>query len=256
MQLKTVQWNIGGGNIRETDAQADEPRSYSHEGLQYISNELVVLQPDIVTLQETHEKSDYNQVAILADALGYKYWFNDTYADSHISEGFKLGQGVISKFPISNHKFGLFFNPHYKAEWEDGLIAMSHDKGLSSCSISVNDEVLSLHTLHAIPFRAFEIDPLSEKATPVLQDMQKKIKNNATHMLLQGDFNLNNQSLKTLLPKIFFDGTEEAIQELPTTPKGRFYDHIVYRGLKLVSTTANSGALTDHYPIISTFDLY
>jgi endonuclease/exonuclease/phosphatase family metal-dependent hydrolase len=254
MQLKSIQWNIGGGKIRKTKSVASDPSSYAIEGMDYVIQKIVDANPDIVSLQETHTKGDYSQVELIAKALGYKYWVNDAYADSHVSEGFKLGQGIISRYPISNHSFSLFFNPHFKAKWDDGSIVTSHDKGLTKCTLTMEGRDLCVMTLHAIPFRPFGVNPLSDDAKEVREDMQKKLQNGKPLVLLQGDFNFNEKSLKALLPELLTSGMEEAIQETTTTPKGRFYDHVVYKGFRLLHTGVDKSALTDHYPIESVFE--
>ncbi len=254
MKLTTVQWNIGGGKIRDTDSDVTLPASYSLDGLGHIAETLKAINPDIITLQETHAADGTSQPQALAEQLGYSYWTNDEYADSHVEDGFRLGQGIISRYPINNHKFRMFHNPHYQAEWEEGIVT-SHDKGITTCDIDIDGQALALMTLHAIPFRPFNIDPLSEDAREVREDMQSKIQNDSELMLLQGDFNYNEKSLESLLPSIFRPKLYEALQSQPTTPKGRFYDHVAFRGLRLDTSTADSSKLTDHYPVISTFDL-
>jgi endonuclease/exonuclease/phosphatase family metal-dependent hydrolase len=254
MQLTTVQWNIGGGKIRDTDSDATLPASYRLDGLAHIYETLKDISPDIITLQETHAADGTNQTQVLAERLGYNYWTNDEYADSHVEDGFRLGQGIISRYPIKNHQFQMFYNPHYQAEWEEGVVT-SHDKGITSCDIDINGQTLNLMTLHAIPFRPFNIDPLSEAAREVREDMQSKIQSDSELMLLQGDFNYDEKSLESLLPSIFKPKLYEALQSRPTTPKGRFYDHVVYRGLKLESSSADDSKFTDHYPVISKFEL-
>lgn len=254
MTLVTLQWNIGGARIRGVANPADQPSSYSEEGLHYIIDYIKKLGPDIITLQETHSNADYNQTELIATELAYPFYINDTYADSHLDNRYKLGQGVISKFPIKNHSFNLFFNPHFQADWS-GERVVSHDKGLTRCTLDIKDINLLLLTLHAIPFRPFNVDPLSTKAKELREDMSAKIRNSSPLMLLQGDFNYNGRSLKKFIPDVFDSGTKEATQVAPTTPKGRYYDHVAYRGIDLIKTGSDDKALTDHYPLVSTFRL-
>ncbi len=112
--LRTAQWNIGGGKIRDPEYVPSDVLlydvfgPYDSDGLESIIDTLDQNKPDIVTLQETHEADNFSQTAIIAEALGLPYWVNDTYGESHIDPDYRLGQAIISKFPLSDHAFNLF----------------------------------------------------------------------------------------------------------------------------------------------------
>jgi len=252
MQLVTVQWNIGGGKVRTENSAVDVLASYNSDGLAEIIELLRNLKPDIITLQEIHSDKKTNQAEIIANALGLEYVISDFYADSHIEDGQSLGQAILSRFPITNHTFELFFNPFYETIWEDGSKAISHDKGVTKCTVNVMGSSLDIKTLHLIPFRRFNIDPQSNDAGAVLDDVQHKLKNDSQSLLVQGDFNLDFSSLKAILPT-FMQNMEEVIQNQPTTPNGRKLDHIVFRGLSLEKSSALDSVLTDHYPVVTNF---
>ncbi len=254
MQLTTVQWNIGGGKVRAKDSTVDLLASYNNDGLLEIIKLLRQLKPDIITLQEVHADNVTNQAEIIAEALGLKYVISDFYADSHIEYGQRLGQAIISRFPITNHSFEFFFNPHFEAIWEDGSKAKSHDKGVTGCRVDVNGVLVEIKTLHLIPFRRFNVDPHSSNAKVVLNDVQDKLKSESPTLLVQGDFNLNVASLNEMLPTLM-QNMDEVIQNLPTTPKGRKLDHVVFRGLSLDTSSAIEGVLTDHYPVVTSFEI-
>jgi len=57
-------------------------------------------------------KEGYDQVELTASALGYGHYFHDSMSESHIDTNCRLGQCVISRYPISQHRFGLFENPN------------------------------------------------------------------------------------------------------------------------------------------------
>src|SRR5690606_1462459 len=151
-----------------------------------------------------------------------------------------------------NHTFELFLNPHFEAIWEDGSKALSHDKGVTSCTVDVNGVSLDIKTLHLIPFRRFNIDPHSNDAEAVLKDVQDKLINEGQNTLIQGDFNLDFSTLKFILPT-FMQNMEEVIRNQPTNPKGRKLDHVVFRGLNLESSATINEVLTDHYPVVTKF---
>ena len=255
MVIKTLQWNSGGGRVRKPGADIDLLASYCHDGLREIIELIKEVNPDIISLQETHKNKSQDQVQTIAKAVGLKYYISDTYADSHVEPGQKLGQGIISRFEISNHDFQLFYNPHFQVVWEDGSIAVSHDKGVTSCEIDIDDTKIALKTLHMIPFRRFGVDPLSKEAEMVLNDVQTKLKGNNDRLLIQGDFNFDQESLMAILPSLFTKEVKEIPQKEPTTPKGRKYDHIIYKGLTLTESNTVKDVLTDHYPVVSEFQL-
>lgn len=255
MNLTTVQWNIGGGRIRGINDDATTTDSYCQNGIEYIISFLKTIDPDIITLQEIHKNDSKDQAEEIASRLGLKYYISDFYADSHIEAGQKLGQAIISRYIISNRRFELFVNPQYEITWEDGGVASSHDKGVLSADIDVNGTVIHTITTHLIPFRRFDIDPISNDAHDVVEDIQEKLQTSAKTVLVQGDFNFNFEALRPILPKLFKDGMDEVLQTNYTTPKKRRYDHILFRGIKIKESSVDDSLLTDHYPIITHFDI-
>ena len=97
------------------------------------------------------------QAKIIAEALDLTFYINDDYDDSHVEEGQRLGQAIISSFPISSHSFELYLNPKYRLERPDGSIWISHDKGVSRCVVDAGVP-LTIETTHMVPFRRFGID--------------------------------------------------------------------------------------------------
>lgn len=259
--LRTVQWNIGGGKIKATEPHVPSSSHdygaeglYDLDGLETIIDVLGQTQPDIITLQETHEADGISQASDIADALGLKYWVNDQYGESHIDPAYRLGQAIISRFPLSEIDFTLFINPGYKAEWA----TRTHDKGVSSALAHLgNKTVMLVQTLHAVPFRAFGVDQSSDQAKPVIEDMETKVLAKAQQLrLLQGDFNLHGTSLRSILPRLYEAGFDEVPQAEETTPAGRIYDHVLFSGFKVIERVVNKEVSTDHYPIVTTLAQY
>jgi hypothetical protein len=56
--------------------------------------------------------------------------------------------------------------------WEDGSTATTHDKGFSSCVVSIGDTQIEVTTLHLIPFRMFKIELESETARGILHEIE------------------------------------------------------------------------------------
>jgi endonuclease/exonuclease/phosphatase family metal-dependent hydrolase len=247
--VKTAQWNIGGGKIRNPEADPASPQSYIDDGLETIIDTLEQQNPDIITLQETHEADGYCQPAIIAEALGYQSWVNDQYGESHIDPRYRLGQAIISRFPFDEHDFRFFLNPEYTAEWA----TRTHDKGVTTVKVQLGSRATFwAQTLHAVPFRAFGVEETSEEAKPVLKDMQAKVLNTKNSpRILQGDFNLDSASLRKLMPELFEAEFDEIEQHSITTPRARRYDHILFSGMRAVGSCVIGDQLTDHYPVIA-----
>jgi exonuclease III len=112
MELKTLTWNIGGGKLLQDGAYPLRVASYAEDGLDAIAGLLQSEEPDVIALQETQQKEGYDQVALIAGCLGYEHYFHDSTSDSHIDTDCRLGHCVISRYAISQHRFGLFENPN------------------------------------------------------------------------------------------------------------------------------------------------
>ena len=256
MELKTLTWNIGGGKLLQDDADPSRTASYAENGLDAIVGLLESEEPDVIALQETQRKEGYDQVELIASSLGYEHYFHDSTSESHIDTDCRLGHCVISKYPVSQHRFGLFENPGAQVTWEDGSTVTTHDKGFSSCTVSVGGTQIEVTTLHLIPFRMFKIELESRTAQGILQDVAAKLAPARDNALIQGDFNIDRPGVQPYLRQLFARaGLAEVAIDEPTTPGGRRLDHILYRGLTLKSKRIVPGVRTDHYPVTATFEV-
>lgn len=256
MEIKTLQWNIGAARLRDQDANPTAFDSYARgrEDIHVIADVIKEQAPDLVTLQETHADSSRVQAQALSELTGLNYWVNDEYDDSHLKHGQRLGQAVLSHFPIVSHRFDFFINPKLEMTAPDGKTRWQmHNKGVTTVTFDMEGRKLELKTLHVFPYRKFGSDPLSDE--PLVkasrESISGRLKSVAEHLLIQGDFNYDGESLRSFLPRLFESGMEEVLQTEPTTPKGRRYDHVLYRGMKILSSRVLKDVLTDHYPIIS-----
>ncbi len=253
--LKTMTWNIGGGKLLENGKDPGLMSSYNVDGVGVIADQVNAHMPDIITLQEAHGNDVTNQVEQIANELGYAYYFYDAISDSHIDAEFKLGNGLISKFPISKVQEGRFLNPGIHFELE-GKKAYTHDKGYGSCDITIGDKTIHAVSLHLIPFRSVGLDFESSLAQDILQSVGSELVDTHEYQLIQGDFNIHSSTVDSYLQTLFdSNGLSELTLPEPTTPKGRMYDHVLYCGLKLEEVKIDSSVKTDHYPVICTFEL-
>lgn len=253
MQLKTATWNIGGGKYLRDGEDPLLMVSYCVNAIAGIAEWLKLSGPDIITIQEAQGDNDTNQVEEIAKLLGYDYHFFDATSSSHIDKGKTLGNGVISKYPISNHSTGLFFNPNIKTTIQ-GRPATSHDKGYGTCTVNIGNQNISVTTLHLLPFRAFGVDFESDIGKVILRSIEPAVLPSAPIALVQGDFNIDNERLAPILPGFLMDMDEISLKE-PTTPAGKRYDHVLYKGLKLENVDIDSNVKTDHYPVICDFSI-
>ncbi|HSW92662.1 MAG TPA: hypothetical protein VLH14_02125, partial [Patescibacteria group bacterium] len=160
-----------------------------------------------------------------------------------------------SKYPIVDHQTGFFNNPKVKVVWEDGSVATTFDKGYTNCIVKLGEVKLQVSTLHLTPFKRFNIELDSDIGRRMLQDVQEKVATKPEYYLLQGDFNINTKNLEHFLPQMFEDGVKEIVTDEATTPKNQTYDHILYKGMREVEQRVDQTVLTDHYPIIATFEI-
>lgn len=255
MILKTLTWNIGGGKLLQEGADPSLMASYTVDGLASVIDVIKHANPDIIALQETQKSTEIDQIKTIAEALGFSYYVHDTTSTSHLDVGSELGHGIISRFPITLHETGFFYNPNLNVTWEDGSIATTFDKGFTNCLIDLGNIQIQASTLHLTPFKRFNIALDSEIGKRMLADVEDKVATSSQLYLLQGDFNINSKSLQDHLPRMFEDGVYEVITNEPTTPKDNTYDHVLFKGMQNTSYSVNTNVLTDHYPIAATFEI-
>jgi endonuclease/exonuclease/phosphatase family metal-dependent hydrolase len=251
-ELRTMQWNIGGGKILAEGQDPSQLAAYSDDGVQHIIDVIDDEEPNIITLQETHPDIP----AEIASALRYESWINHPVSASHIDPRYELGHGLVCDFPVVSDWYWELPNPQWETEWEDGSKATSHPKGISSYLLRLTyGKGLLVQNLHLTPFRRFGIEPDSAEADPILRAVEDRVGQRDGARLLQGDFNLDVPSLRLVLPGLFEVGFSEVVQDEPTTPKGRRLDHVLYTGMRVIESTVIKDVLTDHYPIVTKFEL-
>lgn len=257
MNLRTTTWNIGGGKLLKQGEDPELMASYTVDGIGVIAQRIAMTNSDIVTIQEAHGGDGDNQIAQIAKELGYEHFFYDAITVSHIDSTYKLGNGIISRFPISDVQTGRFLNPKLDFELE-GRKAFTHDKGYGSCIVKIGDIALYATSLHLIPFRSVGLEFESDTAQLILASVSAELKDEQIngYRLIQGDFNINSDTVRAYLEDLFgADRLDEVVLDQPTTPKMRMYDHVLYRGLKLGGFSVDSNVLTDHYPVTCDFEI-
>jgi len=249
-----VQWNIGGGLTRATNSDNTLDESYNIDDLGYVIQKLKQLDPDVMTLQEIHGDNNYNQASIIAKALGCEYLTCQMLSPSHLNENYNLGVAIISRFPMQNLCQGLFKNPKLSISRPNGSIWKTHDKGFVSSTISINNIPVEVFSTQLMPLHRFEQSVDSEVAKVVYRDIDTKLRPREGAYLIGGDFNIDLERIADYFPQISAHG-EEVEQSAPTFANGKRYDHVLFGGIQLISSRVDDDVLTDHYPIISQFEL-
>src|SRR5579862_1803344 len=72
MELKTLTWNIGGGKLLQDGADPLRIALYAEDGIDAIVGLLESEEPDVITLQETQRKEEYDQAELIASSLGFE----------------------------------------------------------------------------------------------------------------------------------------------------------------------------------------
>lgn len=257
MIIKTGTWNIGGGKTLLADADPLLMSSYSVDNMDHIVEVLQSENLDLITLQETHKNESFDQVAEIAGRLGMPYFVHDSTSRSHIDPQFDIGHGILSKFDITDHRTGLFENPGLFITLEDGRQEPGMDKGYTTCTVTIEDEPINVTTLHLMPFRRFGVDTRSIVARRIFRNVSRTILESTQHhnWIVQGDFNIDSPELASYLPDLFEDGVHELQLSTPTTPGGTFYDHSIARHALVIKRHVRSNVGTDHYPLITTYEL-
>lgn len=264
--FRTLQWNIGGGLRRQSPSDSRARESYCVHDLEHILNILdfrrgkIIQRPEIITFQEAHQDKALDQIEFLANAFGYEFRV-DPYADSHLEKGKKLCLGILSRFPIKQHVYHQLENPKFTRTL-DGEKRTSNDKGLARTTIDVYGNALDIINLHLVPCTWYGIDPLSRSTKKMRKAVITTMGNPSACMIVQGDFNYDDETLTEFLPSLFDKkGFSEVRQRNPTRPNGKRVDHVLYKGIQVTSShvVAPDGhlyqteILTDHYPIVTRF---
>ena len=126
--MSIATWNINGGVMLESVS----PKRYGAEGnISYYIDVLRAIDPDVVCLQEIHFYPDgHSQADEISRALGLSHVFQKDVHVSHLLPGRRMGQAVISRFPLEDRKEVLLPYPSFELKPKDGRVAARHDKYL------------------------------------------------------------------------------------------------------------------------------
>jgi len=250
--IKVASWNIAGGYPINSLDQFD----YSEENINYFSNELKKLNPDIICLQESHTSIDGKRVIAeeIAKNLEMNYVFNISCSPSHINDQYQLSLSIISNKELKDQKIFWFPDPSVELFFSDGKKAITHKKALQI--IRVDDFYIANNQMLPVTLFGYSYDDKSEghKLAEGINEVMKNIKQ---PVVWCGDFNFSDP--KKIYKTINDLNLNEALPDKPTRPlksgEKKTPDHIFYSSdFKLITSdvvTTNS----DHYLCFSEFEI-
>lgn len=251
--MKIVSWNIAGGHTFR--GRVEDASSYEKEDLDYFIDQLTVLEPEIISLQEAHTPTDQthsSQAQTIAQNLGYEF-VNHPYSDrSHIKQGQRLSLATISKFPIEKSYFHLLPNPNLKTVRPNGDVWVSLDVGFLVTEVDYRGLKVNVGNCHMVPYHYFGRDFLEfEDIRNAISGFLISLSERPT--LVAGDFNYNN--LRELLPTIFENGRyQESFEGIETAPGRGQQDHILYSKDWTLGNYEVRKLDADHYLCASEFN--
>lgn len=253
-----IQWNIQAARVREPKSDAVALDSYTGDRPEYIGNYLAARACDFITLQEVHANTERDQAEEVAAFLGDVTTVTDSYGQSFMNPDYDICQSIISKYPIASHSYiPLQFTPYTPVHLDhlDGEY-LAKDTGLTVATLDVEGTPLAIVTLHMQPFELFAIDPYSDAARELRASLEEELGKLEQPWILQGDFNINDQSIDTFLGGIAkLPGYAGLMQLTPTTPAGKTIDHVAAASIEIISNEVDATVLTDHYPIMTRFKM-
>jgi exonuclease III len=260
--LKTIQWNIHGGEIR---SRLDDPQNkdaYTIKDLGYIIDTLYHENPDLITLQETNWYSPYlSQARTIAQKLGL-FRVEAPFSQSPFEPKARLAIAILSRFPLAFPESAAFKNPNWTVEKPNGDVWDTHDKGVLKAKLVLSHrKSIRVATLHGFPPHEFATSFEQPENQPVIADMRHKLNedlNMVPDYLIQGDFNINTPLLTAASPltrnvvPLFMSGVPINRATLAT---GETVDHILFRGLHHEETRVKP-TRSDHAMLVSRFTVY
>lgn len=144
--ITVATWNIAGGRkMRSADGRFD----YADEDVAYFADCLRKVSPDIICLQESHTSNTRVIAREIAEALDMKYVYNAAVSSSHIDAQYRLGNAIISRWPLKHVRDVTYPYPDFAYFFADGKPAKRHDKMMQIYEWNgvqiINTQLLPLH---------------------------------------------------------------------------------------------------------------
>lgn len=180
-----------------------------------------------------------DQTKIIADSLGFKYYFFGPAIDI-FQEG-PYGNALISKFPIINSKIIPIPDPLTKDE-----CCYYESRAIIVAQIDVLGKIINVVVTHMGLARGEQINAVEE--------VIKVINRIDGPTILMGDFNM--EPSDELIKKIgsIIDDTSSLVKEplltFPSIRPNRKIDYIFTKNLEVISSSIPNVVASDHFPYV------
>jgi endonuclease/exonuclease/phosphatase family metal-dependent hydrolase len=150
------------------------------ERLELVAEEARARHIDVLILQEAAEvrhKFHGSTAGILAEKLGFDHYFKPTSgASTYWLTGFRTGQAVLSRYPLTDGKV-LFFRKQKK-------VPISEGRSIVKATVRVQEREIDIYSIHVSTSPEFSISQLQESLDWIDRESAGK------SVLMAGDFNL------------------------------------------------------------------
>lgn len=240
---RIASWNIAGARKMKSFERFD----YTGEDIEYFVSCLRGLDPDIVCLQETHTNGVRSIASEIANSLALPHIYEAVVSDSHIDGSFRLGNAILSKYPLVHIADKYYPYPDFDLYFKDGSPAVCHEKMVQIYTL--ND--LTIANTQMLPLGVFSKSYTEGDGRKLAEEIDETLSQNlSSPLVFCGDFNFNNPKdiypitykkfqLAEALPNKLTRPNEKGVKLTP--------DHILISdGIKLLDADVME-VMADHY---------
>jgi endonuclease/exonuclease/phosphatase family metal-dependent hydrolase len=245
MTITVASWNIAGGRPMRSEGVFD----YDAEDVDYFSEQLRLIDPDVVCLQETHVNEERSVAKEIAVKLGGYAVQEVTMSPSHVDENYSLGNAILSKIKPKNIQNVLFPYPTFPLFLPGGKPAIRHEKGFQLGTFDFG----IVGNLQMMPLKFLGTPYNSEKGKEFARGMEETLFAAVSRpLLLCGDFNYIDPAL---LYTQLLSGMKSALPNIATRPDGKRTDYIFYSVEFVLKDSGVVQTNSDHFLCWATFEI-
>lgn len=201
--------------------------------------------PDIVCLTEVpldDEQGSSRFITDFAARLGAHDFKTDVHDKSWLVSGKYYGNAIISKHTLSDYTTVVLPHPHLEVDRPDGAHWVLHDKTVQRAEITVQGTRFRLFNLHFYAYFMFGRNMNELEFKPSRQAFIDQLQlNDGTPIILAGDFNNGDDSLRRSFPELF---ENDMLTDAITFDKAQFDDRYVGAPYQLDHILYSTGAFT------------
>ena len=187
--IRFATWNVREGR------QISHPMEFEDSSMVENVALLKEYQVDIIALQEVDNPATTSRVLKIIEArTDLKHIASMRLSRSSFEGDESAGVAIASRFPFQYTHQELLPNPKLPITWNGGE-SISHDKGLLTCVMNVNDIRICFISIHVFPFHRFGRDAGDAELTNVWQKVSTCTNAPGGPVVLAGDFNTQDRLL-------------------------------------------------------------